>query len=570
MAGGIMQLVAYGVQDVYLTGNPQITYFKIVYKRHTNFAIEPIEQSFSGTADFGKSSVTSLIARNGDLMTKVYLKANVVLRRLNNASGNFAFVRRLGHAMIKEVEIQIGGSRIDRQLGEWMNIWHELSHSTAQEKGYAEMIGDTPELTELTPNDKSATLYIPLYFWFNRNNGLALPLIALQYHDVRINFNFQSADKLIIQDNYPALQVQAQITDAILIIDYVFLDSEERKRFATNAHEYLIEQLQTPDEDSITDQNRKIRLPFNHPCKEVVWAMKLGKYITGEQFVAYHPTDFELVQKKFATFLYLMSLEVVNQSGSFFVQTTDASATDFATLSSGNAAIDALIEQLRNSASLLTTQGQVEGTVNSELNYALPAIFSTDPLSVVEWLNDSWKAVSKDLISTPVSVLASSSVLTNLINQNSALYNAISPSFVRVFQPGNFGLYLDDTTNLTLEANIQLNGQDRFSKRDGNYFNYVQPWQYHTNTPADGINLFSFALNPEEHQPSGTINFSRIDFSQLNLKITDEAKTVLGDSSVITIYTTNYNILRIMGGMGGLAYSNLKSAQTTFEGVQAW
>ena len=142
-----MQLVAYGVQDVYLTGNPQITYFKIVYKRHTNFAVEPIEQSFSGTADFGKSSVTSLIARNGDLMTKVYLKANVSLRKLNNASGNFAFVRRLGHAMIKEVEIQIGGARIDRQLGDWMNIWYELTHSTAQEKGYAEMIGDTPQLT---------------------------------------------------------------------------------------------------------------------------------------------------------------------------------------------------------------------------------------------------------------------------------------------------------------------------------------------------------------------------------------------------------------------------------------
>jgi hypothetical protein len=185
MAGGIMQLVAYGVQDVYLTGNPQITYWKVVYKRHTNFAVEPIEQSFNGTADFGKTSVSALIARNGDLMTRVYLKATVQLST-KTGSGGIAFVRRVGLAMIQYTEVQIGGALIDRVYGDWMNVWYELSHSISKERGYSQMVGDTPYLTELSTGGlngdaagtKTATLYVPLTFWFCRNNGLALPLIA--------------------------------------------------------------------------------------------------------------------------------------------------------------------------------------------------------------------------------------------------------------------------------------------------------------------------------------------------------------------------------------------------------
>ena len=225
MAGGIMQLVAYGVQDVYLTGNPQITYWKVIYKRHTNFAVEPIEQSFSGTADFGKTSVTSLIARNGDLMTHTYLKATVSISR-TAGTGGFAFVKRLGHAMIKTAELQIGGARIDLQYGDWMNIWWELSHEISQERGFAQMIGDIPYLTEtsqapqgadasLSTPTKTGVIFVPLTFWFCRNNGLALPLIALQYHDVRINFNFNPASELVVYEDPSSTKVTASITDSL-------------------------------------------------------------------------------------------------------------------------------------------------------------------------------------------------------------------------------------------------------------------------------------------------------------------------------------------------------------------
>ena len=547
-----MQLVAYGVQDVYLTGNPQITYWKVIYKRHTNFAVEPIEQSWSGTADFGKSSVTSLIARNGDLMTKVYIKANVSISRKQGSTGNFAFVRRLGHAMIYTAELQIGGARIDLQYGDWMNIWYELAHEISQERGFAQMIGDTPYLTELSEGGqgsdqvgtKTGTLYVPMTFWFCRNNGLALPLIALQYHDVRINVNFNPASELVVVEQ--GTQVTAQITDSLLVIDYVFLDSEERKRFATSAHEYLIEQLQTPDQDTINQKNIKYRLPFNHPCKEIVWGIKLGKYITGQTFIAYHPTDFSAVRQRFASALFLLSLDAtIDTDGkTITLHTTSSSQTynEVSVFSSGVAASKAIndaVKMLRNSAVVVTKKADSDAEDPFSAANSLPWDFLSNPWPYIDFVDSAWESLSLDLISLPISSMGLSSSLPFL--------PYVAPFFVNVNQPFNYGLYLDGSVNLLSEANIQLNGQDRFTKRDGNYFNYVQPWQCHKNTPADGINVYSFALNPEEHQPSGTCNFSRIDFSQLNLTLTDVANAQLGDSSVIQIYTVNYNILRIMG-----------------------
>jgi len=175
MGGGLMQLVAYGAQDVYLSGSPEVTFFKVVYRRHTNFSVEPIEQTFNGTCDFGKT-ITCEINRNGDLVTKMYLYVELPQTEKESAWG---YVRRLGHALIDEVKVEIGGSEIDEQYGDWLNIWYELTHKTGQERGYAQMIGDVEALTAVNDSDVAAhKLYIPFQFWFNRNNGLALPLIA--------------------------------------------------------------------------------------------------------------------------------------------------------------------------------------------------------------------------------------------------------------------------------------------------------------------------------------------------------------------------------------------------------
>ena len=354
-----MQLVAYGAQDVYLTGNPQITFWKVTYRRHTNFACEAIEQTFNGQADFGRR-VTCTLARNGDLAYRTYFQ--VTLPEINQNMSNYkgpanapipgsadphvdltgVYARWLdfpGEQMIAQVEVEIGGQRIDRQYGDWMHIWNQLTLSAEQQKGYYSMVGQTTNLTYLTdptfadvdgPCDSDAprnvcaprnalpetTLYVPFQFWYCRNPGLALPLIALQYHEVRINLDIRPIDECLwavssldcpsdhiayspysnkaaypntIQgagDRTLTMQggantgrkvdaaYQQSLVAASLYVDYVFLDTDERRRMAQNPHEYLIEQLQFTGDESVGSSSNKIKLNFNHPCKELIWVVQ--------------------------------------------------------------------------------------------------------------------------------------------------------------------------------------------------------------------------------------------------------------------------------------------------------
>lgn len=201
--GGLMQLVAYGAQDIYLTGNPQITFFKVIYRRHTNFSMEAIEQVFNGTADFGKK-VSCTISRNGDLMYRVYLQVTLPEWKVGKDE-QFRWLNWVGHILISDVEVEIGGQRMDKQYGQWLHIWNELTQQPGLQAGYAAMVGNVPGLTQIYAGTAdreatvpSSTLYIPLQFWFCRNPGLALPLIALQYHEVKINLEFRQGGELLL------------------------------------------------------------------------------------------------------------------------------------------------------------------------------------------------------------------------------------------------------------------------------------------------------------------------------------------------------------------------------------
>jgi hypothetical protein len=393
MGGGLMQLVAYGAQDIYLTGNPQVTFFKVVYRRHTNFSIESIEQTFNGQADFGKK-VTSTISRNGDLIWKVYLQTD--LPTVEKTGGTFAWTRYIGHVLLKQMDVEIGGQRIDRQYGDWLTIWNELTQTAEKFVGYNNMVGNISDL--FTPDSmvEGRTLYIPLQFWFNRNPGLALPLIALQYHEVKINIEFRPVRECFITNDCTDPDAIPSLGNTSLYVDYIYLDTDERRRFAQVSHEYLIEQLQFTGDESISNISQKIRLNFNHPCKEFIWVSQL----------------------------------------------------------------DSVVDACTN-----------------------------------EWSN-----------------------YTN--------------------QPGYSG------GHLMLDAKILLNGHDRFSTRFADYFNLVQPYQHHTRIPATGIYVYSFGLKPEEHQPSGSVNMSRIDNATLQLTMTTS------EPQKLRIYSVNYNVLRIMSGMG--------------------
>jgi len=572
-----------------LTGNPQITFFKVVYRRHTNFAVESIEQYFSGTTNFARKS-TCEISRNGDLITQVFLKVVLPEVRFNGdftrfGHVEFAWVRRIGHAIVDETELEIGGSQIDKQYGQWLDIWYELSHEVGHEYGYAKMIGDVPELTSIStlswdvPENTllkpAYALYIPLQYYFCRNNGLALPLIALQYHQVKIYVRFRPADQCFIASE--AFRHGAdyfELDDANLWVNYVYLDTEERRRFAQVSHEYLIEQLQFTGEESIANSNSaKYKLNFNHPCKELVWVTKLGNY-QGGRFMIYDHCDWEFARENAAKLLLLSEYDLdefgyfnevavdcndepyLGDGGVEYIGINPADPAeepryvfnDSATAERFDGSI--LIGRLAPNVPLLKRHRDVDFKFKVEGVLRIYTDFDNDDLNYPE----VERVTRNDLTITDLSI-----PIEKFDEDNRVDY--IRRFDVNIWQHSNYGLLIDGTINPITEVQLQLNGQDRQSKRSGFWHDTIEPYEHHTDTPRDGVNVYSFALNPEEHQPSGTCNFSRIDTAQLNLWFAEFANNkycdVFSDSdNKVYIFAVNYNVLRIMSGMGGLAYSN--------------
>ena len=419
MAGGLMQLVAYGAQDVYLTGNPKVTFFQAVYKRHTNFAMENIEQTVNGTAaNSGRVSVT--IARNGDLVGDMYieLQSNAAATITTSAVADACWV---AERAVNNVELSIGGQRIDKHYQKWWRLYDNLYHDEAKKASYAKM----------TTAATGKTVYLPLVFFFNRNPGLYLPLIALQYHEVRIDIDLASDMETYVNKN--VFKVWA---------NYVYLDTEERRRFAQKGHEYLIEQVQHTGSDTVTSAAPKqVRLSYNHPIKELVWCF------------------------------------------------------------SNTAA--------RSSLWNFTSANQLGDIV----------------------LESNARAVSESNCYVPITQGSGAPLLA-------------------VGAAGSDIDFTEETAGPLSTFKLVLNGQDRFKEQAGKYFNQVQAFNHHTGCPYPGVYSYSFALKPEEHQPTGTCNFSRIDNAQV--AVTMKAT----DATTMHMFATNYNVLRIQSGMGGLAFSN--------------
>ena len=525
-----MQLVAYGAQDVYLTGNPQITFWKVTYRRYTNFAIESIEQTFNGQADFGRR-VQCTISRNGDLAYRTYLQ--VTLPEINQSMAKHArWLDFPGEQLIGQVEVEIGGQRIDRQYGDWMHIWNQLTMTSEQQRGYFSMIGNTTQLTFLTdsafndidgPCDASAprqvctprnalpetTLYIPLQFWFCTNPGLALPLIALQYHEVKINLDIRPIDECLwaVKELAPSSTASVNASTAYnqslvaasLYVDYVFLDTDERRRFAQNPHEYLITQLQFTGDESVGSSSNKIKLNFNHPVKELIWVVQSDKNV---DYCSSFTAD-------------NMLFRVLGPQPFNYTDSIDA-------LPNSIMAFGGPKSVAQNSSAFIDTNGlfQQAGAMDIATNAA--ANFWTTDNGYGNGFDGSSTTYESGVSDAGTFVLAETSLDMHCWGQNPVV-----------------------------TAKLQLNGQDRFSEREGSYFSLVQPFQAHTRAPDEGINVYSFALRPEEHQPSGTCNFSRIDNATLQLVLSN-ATVESTNTAKVRVYATNYNVLRIMSGMGGL------------------
>ena len=573
-----MQLVAYGAQDVYLTGNPQITFWKVTYRRHTNFSLESVEQTFNGQADFGRR-VTCTISRNGDLAYRTYLQ--VTLPEINQSMGEATkagtagvnkgvYARWLdcpGEQLISQVEVEIGGQRIDRQYGDWMHIWQQLTLTCDQEDGYNKMIGNTTQLTFITdplfadvdgPCDSTApdavcaprnalpetTLYVPLQFWYCRNPGLALPLIALQYHEVKINLDLRPIDECLwavtgldCSGNTSVMKVgtayNQSLVAASLYVDYVFLDTDERRRMAQNPHEYLIEQLQFTGDESVGSSSNKIKLNFNHPCKELVWVVQPDANVD-------YCASFECGTNLFSAlgaqpFNYTDALDALPNALHAFSGPRSAAEGATATTGANHAVI--------NANGLFETMGAADVSSNKVWAHDTGPTGGVGLPQASADGNEGYRAGGSGTAAAQGFTGVTDTMRSNVSDAGAFVLNETS---LKMHCWGE---------NPVVTAKLQLNGQDRFSEREGTYFDLVQPYQHHTRSPDTGINVYSFSLRPEEHQPSGSCNFSRIDNATLQLVLSNN--TVQGTSTAkVRVYATNYNVLRIMSGMGGLAYSN--------------
>ena len=421
MAGGLIELIAKGDQDTYLTVNPQITFFKMVYKRHTNFSIETLEQVVDGTVNFGKK-ITCLIGRQGDLIHKIFFKVKLIAPSnfitLSSSANYSNWINNIGYALIESVVLKIGGTEIDTHYSEWFDIWNELTDFKMYQYDLIGKKVDPRELEFVETNTNE--YYIPLNFWFNKNPGLALPLIALQYHEIKLEINLREIGSLVTtNETITSTSGTFSQNEFKVFVDYIYLDEDERQKFAQNKHTYLIEQVQQENHTNLST-NSNIKLRFRHPVKELIWALR-------------HK--------------------------------------------------------------------------DRALKSTTPALnFKASSTNGNDWFN-----------------YCGTSVNTNL------------------------GLNTYDPFS---RANLELNGQDRFELKDALYFRRYQPYVYHSRIPQKHIYCYSFALDPEKSQPSGTCNFSRLDSKKLILK------NIVSTDFELLVFAVNYNILNIEAGEANLLFVN--------------
>ena len=472
-----MQLVAYGAQDVYLTGQPKVTFFQSTYKRHTNFAMECVQQTVNGSGgNGGVFSVT--LGRAGDLVGDMFMVAQPTqtsAAALTSTNSNYD-MNWVAERAIERIELYIGGQLIDRHQQTWFRLYAEVFLDDTKKMDYGRLTSSS--VVNNVGTTSTGKVYLPLLFFFNHNPGLYLPLIALQYHEVRIDFIMSQYYSSYFGTN--GIEVWA---------NYMYLDTTERDRFAKNNHEYLIEQVQyvTPDAVGTSSENAPsiIRLQFNHPVKELVWC-----YVNGQTTVSSN----------------------LNAMWNFSSSTANVNVTvNPQTLP-------------QNGMNLLPNQ------------VGVPRLFAPALLSSNLYIVSSFDSVNDKTVN-----LQSNVQTGNVFWIESGLPNYGTANTVFGYEVGPLHKF-----------KLMLNGTDRFVEQPGKYFNQYQSYQYHSGAPYPGIYSYSFALKPEELQPSGTCNFSRIDMAQVAVSL----KTGMGSGLLQKMFAVNYNVLKVASGMGGLVFSN--------------
>jgi hypothetical protein len=478
-----MQLVAFGAQDVYLSGTPKVTFFQAAYKRHTNFAMETVQQTVQGAGgNGGLFSVT--LSRSGDLVGDMFVALTPTVTSAaqltsNNTGADMCWV---AERAFNTIELYIGGQLIDKHYQLWFRLYSEVFMDDTKRMAYGRMtsmpIANNVGVTSV------AKVYLPLLFFFNRNPGLYLPLIALQYHEVRLDFSLT---------NYYSSYFGTNPID--VWANYMYLEEQERGRFSKNNHEYLIEQVQHVAGDPIISSSENspaiVRMQYNHPVKELIW-------------------------------VYQDPAPLTNRNAMW-------------NFTSGVSNVNVTCDPSKLAGSLAPFAPNTIGA--PFLSVPLPFSSNLYLLSNVSVTSNA----TSNLIQLGSNIAVQSNVLAgNVFMVESGLAN-VSTNVTFGYEVGPLH-----------KAKFLLNGTERAAEQLGKYFNQYQPFQHHDGSPSPGIYVYSFALKPEDHQPSGACNFSRIDMAQIAVSL----KTGMPSNLLQQMFAVNYNVLRIASGLGGLAFSN--------------
>jgi hypothetical protein len=482
--GALMQLVAFGAQDVYLSGQPKVTFFQTMYKRHTNFAMETVQQTVNGAGgNGGMFSVT--LSRNGDLVGDMFVTMTPVINSStqltsNNTGYDMCWV---AERAFDNIQLFIGGQLIDKHYQLWFRLYSEVFMNDTKKMQYGRMTSAPVAINIAGTTSSLSKVYLPLLFFFNRNPGLYLPLIALQYHEVRLDFQLTSYFSNYFGSN--PIEVWA---------NYMYLEEAERGRFSKNNHEYLIEQVQFVTGDPIigTSENSPaiIRLQYNHPVKELIWCYQ-------------------------------------NQNPT-------ANLNALWNLTSGVSNVNVTIDPSKVAASYSPFAPNHVGA---------PLLFAPGPFSSSLFVSTT---TASGVISGSTIVAGSSIAFQSNVISGNVFW--VESGLSNVSTNVSFGYEVGPLH----KAKFLLNGTERAAEQFGKYFNQYQPYMYHSGNPSPGIYIYSFALKPEELQPSGACNFSRIDISQISAAL----KTGMPGNLIQRMFAVNYNVLRIASGLGGLAFSN--------------
>jgi hypothetical protein len=524
MSGALLQLATLGSQDAYLTSDPEITLFKSKYFKHTHFGTETITIPFESSNLNFNTDTFATIGKYGDLISKIVLV--IELDAVTDDDVEWGYVNKLGHAIIDEITISINGLEIDKHDSYWLNTYYDLYANKSHDSNYNKMIGNVSSMKKLSKSHSKYQLYIPINFWFTKTSTSMFPICALTDDNFQLNVKLNTADSCINYKGTTEPSTLPTILSSHFLVDYVFLTDEEKKLFTTQSSKYLIEKVQEFRTD-ISTITSEIELPFDGPCKYLLWQTILKRYENRNSYLSWaHDNDWDKAKDTFAKLLWLSTRENL---------TFDASDNPIITLSSTITNVNNSLSKVSNGLSLLETlSSKVEGlflfaTVDTIDNTQYNIEATIDNVIILS------NSLTFEDISYTISELVADSDDSSTIKSNQLKF--LQKNQYNVIEMFNTGNFINRKDNPIIKSSLLLNGKERINERDGVYFNYLIPYYYYKNTPQDGINIYNFALSPIDIQPSGTINFSEV--LSKKLKITIGKQNSIDRDYFINFYKSN-------------------------------